>query len=76
MPEHPANNRLTTTAQRSGLDDDPLRKGSRHVVLEPADLLFLSAQQPALTILWRVSLDKRAVLIWHGTTLATLYELM
>ena len=46
--------------------------GSRHVVAKPADLLFLGAQQPALTILWRVSLDKRAVLVRHVATMANL----
>ena len=39
-------------------------------------LLYLGTHQPALTILWQVSVDKRAVLVRHGTTLATLYELL
>jgi len=38
---------------------------SRHFVAEPADLLYLGTHQPALTILWQVSVDKRAVLVRH-----------
>ncbi|KZR85073.1 hypothetical protein MITS9509_00404 [Synechococcus sp. MIT S9509] len=41
-----------------------------HVVFEPADLLFLGAQQPTLTLFWRVSFNKWSVPVWHDAALA------
>ena len=51
MPEHPSDDRLTTTAQRSGFDDDPLSMGSWIGIGEAADLAFLGVYQPADTVL-------------------------
>ena len=70
MPEHPGDDRLTTAPQRPGLDNNPLRMLRRHVVFETTDLLLLGAQQPTFTLFWWVSVDKRAVLVWHDATMA------
>lgn len=72
MPEHPSDDWLTTTPQRSGLDDNPLSVLRRHVVFEAADLAFLVVHQPADAILWRVPIDKWSVLFRHDATLTCL----
>ena len=51
MPEHASDDRLTTAAQRSGFDDDPLSMGSWIGIGEAADLAFLGVHQPADTVL-------------------------
>ena len=69
MPEHAPDDRLTTAAQRSGLDDDPLGMRSRIGVGEAADLPLLGIHQQADTILWRMLINKWAVLVWHDATM-------
>ena len=50
MPEHPSEDRLTTTMKRSGLDNDPLGVCCRRVIREAADLALLVIHQPADTV--------------------------
>ena len=75
MAQHSADDWLTTTPQRSGLDDDPLRVPRWHVVFEAADLLLLIVEQPTLTLLGWVSINKWAVLDWHADRLNQIGEL-
>ena len=70
MPEHPSDDRLTTTAQRSGFDDDPLSMGSWIGIGEAADLAFLGVYQPADTVLRCMAINKWAVLVRHTDRLA------
>ena len=41
----------------------------RQVVREPADLYLLGIHQPADAILWRVLVNKWAILVWHRWSL-------
>ncbi len=70
MPEHAPDDRLATTAQRSGLDDDPLSVCRGRIIREAADLPLLIIQQPADTLLWCVVINKWAVLVRHDARLA------
>ncbi len=65
VPEQPPDNRLTTTAQRSSLDDDPLGMGSRIVISELGNLALRSVHQPTNTILWWVPFKLWTILIRH-----------
>ena len=70
MPEHPANHGLTTTPQRSGLNDNPLSMRSGRVIREAANLPLLSVHKPADTVLRRMAINKWEVLVWHLDTMA------
>ena len=70
MPEHPSDDGLTTTAQRSGLDDDPLGMRIRIGVGEVADLPLLIIQQPADTALRYMAFNLWSVLVRHLATMA------
>ena len=63
--------RLTTAASWSGLDENPLRLRSGIGVGKAADLLSLGVHQPADTVLWWVAINKRAVLVPHQSTMAS-----
>ena len=70
MPEYPSDERLSTTPQRSGLDDDPLGMRRGRIIREAADLPLLIIQQPADTILWGVPVYQWSVLVWHRLMMA------
>ena len=70
MSEHPADDWLTVAAQWPGFNDNPLRVLRRDFVLEATDILLLGAQQPTLTLLGWVPIDKWSVLVGHDVTLA------
>tara|TARA_B100001057_G_scaffold14853_1_gene14035 strand:+ start:119 stop:292 length:174 start_codon:yes stop_codon:yes gene_type:complete len=57
VPEHSPDDRLATTAQRSGFDDDPLSVCRGRVIREAANLPLLSVHQPAITLLWCVAIN-------------------
>ena len=70
MAQQASDDWLTTTLQRSGFYFHPLGMGCRHVVRESTDLPLYVIHQPADTILWRMAINKWAVLVWHDATLA------
>jgi hypothetical protein len=57
VSEHASDDWLTTTPQRSGLDDDPLSVCRGRVIREAADLALLIVHQPADTLLWYVTIN-------------------
>ena len=71
MPEHPCDDWLTTATKRSGLDNEPVGMRSRIGVGEAANLPLLIIQQPADTLLRCMAINKWAVLVWHGSTMAS-----
>ena len=70
VAKHSPDDWLTTTAQRSGLDDHPLGMSRGRVIREAADLSLLSVFQPADTLFRWVPFNLWAVLVRHGATLA------
>ena len=70
MAQQASDDWLTTTSQRSGLDLHPLGVSCRHAVRESTDLPLNVVHQPADTILWRMTVNKWLVLVWHDATLA------
>ena len=73
MPEHPSGHSTTRASKRACLYFNPLGMGRRHCIPETADQTLLSVQQPALTILLRVTLYEWLVLLWHRLRL-TIYK--
>ena len=69
MAKHAPDDRLTT-AQRSGLDDDPLGMGCWLGIGEAADLRLLGVHQPTHAIFRRVPVDEWLVLVRHLDTMA------
>ena len=70
VPKHAPDDRLTTTAQRSGFDDDPLSVCRGRVIREAANLPLLGIHKPADTFLRCMAINKWPVLVRHDATLA------
>tara|TARA_Y100000766_G_scaffold229740_1_gene203366 strand:+ start:667 stop:900 length:234 start_codon:yes stop_codon:yes gene_type:complete len=70
VPEHSSDDRLTSTPQRSRLDNKPLSMSRRIVVPELGDLALLIIHLPPHTSLWCVAINKWPLLAWHQSTMA------
>jgi hypothetical protein len=70
MAQQASDDWLTTTSQRSGFYFHPLGMGCWCVIRKPTNPPLCVVHQPADTILWRMTVNKWLVLVWHDATLA------
>jgi len=63
MAQHPSDDCLTTAAQWSGLDNNPLRVRGLIGIGEAADLSLLGVHQPVKTFLGCLAINTWAVVV-------------